>query len=269
MSIAGRPIEMEVEVPEGPTQPRQLLPLLQWLADEVGDIAAAQVAQQGKTISCRAGCGACCRQLVPISQAEAYRIADLVERLPEPRRTEVRGRFRATAERLAAAGLLDQLVDLPDDPFHAIWTEYFRLGIPCPFLEEESCSIHPDRPLVCREYLVMSPAENCRQAAGAKIDLVLPPIKVAYALLQLERGAADSPGTGVPLSLAPQWAASHREPPPRQTGPELLNEVFQYITERESPPLKELDDAHDAANPIQESAQTGMRASANERPQEV
>jgi Fe-S-cluster containining protein len=33
--------------------------------------------------------------------------------------------------------------------------------MPCPFLEDESCSIHPDRPLVCREYLVTSPAELC------------------------------------------------------------------------------------------------------------
>ena len=40
--------------------------------------------------------------------------------------------------------------------------EYFKHGIACPFLEDESCSIHPDRPMACREYLVSSPAENCR-----------------------------------------------------------------------------------------------------------
>ncbi|HEY5241787.1 MAG TPA: YkgJ family cysteine cluster protein [Polyangiaceae bacterium] len=28
--------------------------------------------------------------------------------------------------------------------------------VSCPFLEEESCSIHPDRPPICREYLVTS-----------------------------------------------------------------------------------------------------------------
>ncbi len=38
---------------------------------------------------------------------------------------------------------------------------YFHLGIACPFLEDESCSIHADRPISCREYLVTSPAVNC------------------------------------------------------------------------------------------------------------
>jgi Fe-S-cluster containining protein len=235
MSIAGRPIEMEVDVPEGPSQPRQFLPLLQWLTDEVVDIAYGQVAQQGRSVSCRAGCGACCRQLVPISQAEAYRIAELVEQLPEPRRSEVRRRFEAATQRLAAAGMLGRLIELPDDPSDPIWTEYFRLGIACPFLEDESCSIHPDRPLVCREYLVMSPAENCGQPVGAKIDLVLPPVKIAYALLELERAAANGSDTRVPLSLAPQWAANHPEQSPRRAGPDLLREVFHYITEQRAP----------------------------------
>jgi hypothetical protein len=33
---------------------------------------------------------------------------------------------------------------------------YFLQGVACPFLEAESCGIHPDRPLACREYLVTS-----------------------------------------------------------------------------------------------------------------
>ncbi|MCC6539421.1 MAG: YkgJ family cysteine cluster protein, partial [Bryobacterales bacterium] len=40
---------------------------------------------------------------------------------------------------------------------------FFALGIACPFLENESCSIHPDRPLICREHLVNTPAEWCAE----------------------------------------------------------------------------------------------------------
>lgn len=239
MSIAGRPIEMEIAVPEGPAKPRQLLPLLQWVTDEVVGIACAQVAQQGKKISCQAGCGACCRQLVPISQAEAYRVAELVEKLSEPRRSVVRRRFQTAHERLAAAGLLEQLSErksLPEEAAHAIGMDYFRLGIPCPFLEDESCSIHPDRPLVCREYLVTSPAENCRQPTAETIERVAMPVKVANALLRLERGGAEGVVPWVPLVLAPHWVESHPDTEPRHTGPELVREIFERIADRELPP---------------------------------
>jgi len=232
MSIAGRPIEMEVQVPEGPAKPRQLLPLLQWLTNEVVDVACGQVAGEGKAISCRAGCGACCRQLVPVAPAEAYRLADLVERLPEPRRGEVRRRFHEAERRLAAAGLLERLAEpksLPEDSLHATGMEYFRLGIPCPFLEDESCSIHPDRPLSCREYLVTSPAEHCRRPTANTVEKVTLPIKISSSLLRLERGADEGLVPWAPLSLAPRWVENHPEPPPRHIGRELLDEVFSRI----------------------------------------
>ncbi|HQU43650.1 MAG TPA: YkgJ family cysteine cluster protein [Pirellulales bacterium] len=232
MSIAGRPIEMQVNVPVGPTKPRQIVPLLQWLTNEVVDIACQQVAAEGKAISCRAGCGACCRQLVPISPAEAYRIAELIERLPEPRRTDIRRRFEQVRERLAAAGFLERLCDatsVGEGSLHATGIEYFRLGIPCPFLEDESCSIHAERPLSCREYLVTSPAEHCRQPTAQTVEKVMLPVKISSALLRLERGASEGPMPWVPLSLAPEWVEQHPELPPRHTGPALMDEVFSRI----------------------------------------
>lgn len=239
MSIAGRPIEAQLEVPEGSARPRQLLPILQWLTNEVVEAACAQVGQQGKAISCRAGCGACCRQLVPISRAEAYRIAELVEQLPEPRRGEVHFRFQAAADRLAAAGLLERLdgpVSVEDGDARAVGMEYFRLGIACPFLDDESCSIHSDRPLACREYLVTSPAENCRQPTAETIHKVSLPVLVSNALLRLERSEAKEPQLWVPLVLAPRWAESHPEPAPSQTGPDLLGALLQQLTGRELSP---------------------------------
>ena len=46
-------------------------------------VAVEDAVAEGETISCKKGCGACCRQLVPISQVEARRIRDLVEAMPE------------------------------------------------------------------------------------------------------------------------------------------------------------------------------------------
>ena len=118
--------------------------------------------KSGKSISCKAGCGACCRQLVPITPTEAYNLRDLIESLPEPRRSDIRARFAEARRKLDEAGLLEKLLhpETVGDELRAVGMEYFRLGIACPFLEAESCSIYPDRPIACREYLVTSPAEG-------------------------------------------------------------------------------------------------------------
>src|SRR6476620_4879543 len=79
-------LQTAMSVPKGLTQPRQLLPVAQAFADKVVDAAVQASESQGQKISCKKGCGACCRQLVPISETEAHNIHEVVEALPEPRR---------------------------------------------------------------------------------------------------------------------------------------------------------------------------------------
>src|SRR5437667_237907 len=81
-------------------------------ATQVVDIAEKNVEQQGEHISCRAGCGACCRQIVPISESEAHAVKNLVDDLPEPRRAHVRERFAAGVKRMAEVGMLKRLRNL-------------------------------------------------------------------------------------------------------------------------------------------------------------
>lgn len=235
LSIAGRSLEARVEVPAGPARPRQLLPLLQSLTNAVVEIAGDVVAERGQRISCRAGCGACCRQIVPISRAEAYRLTETIEQLPEPRRTVIQQRFAEAGQRLGDAGMLERLREpgsLDADALQPLAMEYFRLGIACPFLEDESCSIHAQRPLACREYLVTSPAENCRQPTAATIERVELPVKVSGALGRVERGGKPGLVPWVPLALAPQWVNSHPEPPPERSGPELMEQIVKDLSDR-------------------------------------
>ena len=241
LSIGGNSIEMQLSVPAGPVRPAQLLPVLQSLTNAVVEIATDAVEAEGKRISCQAGCGACCRQLVPISEVEAGHIAELVENLPEPRRSEIRARFAEAEERIAAAGMLEGLSNtqsLEEGGLQALGMDYFRLGIPCPFLEQESCSIHPDRPLSCREYLVTSPAEHCREPSAATIDQVPIPVKISRGLLRFELSAGQRVVDWVPLSLAPRWAKSHPPGPPRYAGPELVQEIFQHLTGQNTAPAE-------------------------------
>jgi Fe-S-cluster containining protein len=227
-------LRAKMTVPAGPARLIELLPLVRSLADSVVGAAAGAAEEQGQAVSCKKGCGACCRQLVPIAEVEARRIGDLIDGLPEPRRSEVRARFAGARRRLQEAGLLDRLLypeGWHDEDRHAVGTEYFRQGVACPFLEGESCSIYADRPVACREYLVTSPAENCARPSAETVRCVRLPLKVSAALHRVE--GCQPAGRflrWVPLVLAPEWAEAHPDGPLPRPGPELLRELFDHLT---------------------------------------
>jgi Fe-S-cluster containining protein len=229
LKIGGRPVHLRLTVPTGPAPVRELLPLFQGLDNLVVNIAEEAVTAAGEHISCKAGCGACCRQIVPISESEAHAIRRLVDDLPEPRRTQVRERFAVGIKQMAAAGMLKRLRHIEREP-NAIrlGLDYFHVGVPCPFLDEESCSIHPVRPLACREYLVTSPAEFCGKQAPGTVRGVPIPAEVSRAVRTVDKGS--SPVGWVPLLLATDWAETNPEPPTTQTGPAMVQQVFAGLT---------------------------------------
>lgn len=218
LSVGDLRIAHPITVPSGPVPAADIVPALQGLVNAV--VAAAE---SGKSISCRKGCGACCRQLVPISRTEGERLLSTVAALPEERRTSLEGRFAAAEAALAAAGLKER----KGRPDRELSTAYFALGIPCPFLEEESCSIHPDRPLVCREYLVTSPPELC---AGPEQEGVTPvPVpKVSVAA----RGLQDEREDWFPLALLMDWAKTRVKAGARRTGPEWIQRFLKGMSRK-------------------------------------
>lgn len=228
-------VELEVEAPDADVPVDRVLPLARALADKVVELTVLDVEEHGRSISCRAGCGACCRQLVPIGTPEAHRIAALVEAMPEPRRDEVRRRFAEAVRRLDASGQLADLEardDWSQDDRRRVGMAYFELGGACPFLEDESCSIHPERPLACREYLVTSPAENCAHPTPEGIAMVAMPCSPWTAAARLEPslpGARSIPWT--PLTLALEYATAHPEGPAVRPARAIVEELFRNLSD--------------------------------------
>jgi Fe-S-cluster containining protein len=209
-----------ITVPTAPVPATEIVPALQELVNATVAAAEARSADMGKTISCRRGCGACCRQLVPISRTEGERLRALVEALPADRRAAMTARFAEAEKKIATAGLVDRT----GKSDRMLSLAYFALGIPCPFLEEESCSIHADRPLVCREYLVTSPAERC---AGPAQEGVTP---VAVPKLSLAaRGLEDDEDEWFPLALLMTPARKSRRSMERRTGPEWIQRFLARL----------------------------------------
>ncbi len=204
-----------ITVPSGPVEAAEVVPTLQGLVNAVVGAAAA-----GKTVSCRKGCGACCRQLVPVSRSEGERLLRIVEAMPEERREALQVRFAAAEAVIEAAGL-GQREGRNDRELSAA---YFALGVPCPFLEDESCSIHLERPLICREYLVTSPAELCAGPAQEGVT-PLPVPKVSLAA----RGLQDDADDWFPLALLMAWRRTRPRKTARHPGPEWMQRFLRQL----------------------------------------
>ena len=215
-----------ITVPDAAVPAAEIVPALQGLVNAVVEVAEQAATGAGQTISCRKGCGACCRQLVPVSRTEGERLLQVVDALPAERRDILMKRFTAAEGTIESAGLKDRRGRSDRD----LSAAYFALGLPCPFLEQESCSIHPERPLVCREYLVTSPADLC---AGPRQEGVMPVAvpKVSLAARALQDEADD----WFPLALLMAWRRTRPRKLTRRTGPQWVQRFLKRLATSSAP----------------------------------
>ena len=218
---SGKQLSIDVETPDGrlrgtlvvPDQPMRLAELawnMMTISDALTDLAVRREEREGRAISCRKGCGACCRQLVPLSPPEAWLVADLVARMAEPTRSAVVQRFER-ADR-ALAEVKDRSSAVHEESAaerEAIVRAYFAEGIACPFLEDESCSIHSHRPSICREYLVTSAPEHCGLLVKDRIKRVPVAVRLGEALSRLTANLLGGTPEVILLPSALDWAAAH------------------------------------------------------------
>jgi Fe-S-cluster containining protein len=219
-----------------------LLPLARAISEGITAIAIAHERAEGRNVTCRAGCGACCAQLVPISPAEAVRLAEVVEAMPERRRGIVEARFENAVRRLREIGLIDRRAfpaqaalrspaPTAKTPWEDVSHRYFDARIPCPFLEDGSCSVYPERPMVCREYNVTTPASLCATLTPDVRDIprLVRMSEVTTAFTNRLLGRNDY---NIPLTLSLGWAGVHRDAFDREyDGEEMAIELVRRIQE--------------------------------------
>jgi len=207
------------------------------LSSTVADMGARISAKLGRRVSCSRGCGACCRQITPLSPPEAIMIAELVESLTGETRRRIQKRFTAATRQLERSGILAKLAplqnpsSLSEKDMLALSRAYFRQQIPCPFLANESCSIYAFRPSRCREYLVSSPAKHCRDPYEQHIEQLPVSIRLSEALGRMWAEATQTPLQLVPLTLAPAWSAERK--PDRSIGADahrMMDVLLFHVT---------------------------------------
>ena len=208
-----------VDAPAGPCRPEDIVPALHQLADAV-------VAGHRAAASCAAGCGTCCRQLVPVTLPEVGFLQRVVADQPRERHEQIRDAAERADDALVRRGFgaADGLCEHDEHGARILGARWFDLALPCPFLVEERCSIYAQRPLACREYLVTSPSAACTTPGRGLIHRVPRPISVWSRVVRSESGR---------LRWLPMNAALSANVPTGESvaGPELLARLLRATSE--------------------------------------
>jgi Fe-S-cluster containining protein len=264
LKVGDRQMKAQLEVPSGQTNITELLPIIQSFENSIIGHVASQAGEVGLAISCKAGCGACCRQMVPVSIFEAEALAHWIRSLPPEQQQAIEARFHQSLTALSKSGIINRLVEEDWLADHETSTnmaiDYFRLGVPCPFLIDESCSIHPMRPLSCREYLVTSPPELCRDPATNTVSGVHLPFKLSHALYRLGSDLEHDRRGWIPLVFLFAWMRSGAQPGQAYsgTGQEVLHTFIKRLAP-DQPHHNLPPDPHDTGqkNPV-DSRESGI-----------
>ncbi len=240
--VLGADHEIDTHPRTGPTRLLELLPFARTISESVSAIAVADAEARGEKISCRAGCAACCRPLIPIAPAEAVRLLEVVEGLPLERRRSVKKRFEKAVQRMEQLGLVDSkakpgraaLMSKETEP-SAAWEDtsrrYFEAGIACPFLENERCGIYSERPMICREYHVTTDAALCASRSPEVRD-VPRPIRMSEVMTVAVNDLLGRDDFSIPLALALEWATVNRTAFVHEgDGIAMANDLVRHVRE--------------------------------------
>jgi Fe-S-cluster containining protein len=216
-------LSLEIALADRPMRLSELVSAFVSVSDRSTELAIARSEREGRAISCREGCAACCRQLVPVSPPEAFRLAEVVD--ASPRRDALLAAFESARDRLDRSPLGRALDAAHIDEARAleIALMYPRLRIDCPLLAGERCSIYADRPVVCREYVVVTPAEHCTMPSpGRPVRRVPIPLQLSEALARVSAQVLGGDALTIPLARALAYARLHQADAARAFAPDEL-----------------------------------------------
>ena len=259
LNVDGYRIKADVSFPPGRLRAPDMLPVYRQISDAVTQVMVTREQQAGKTISCHKGCSACCKRLyVEVTEVEAYRLHDVIRALPKRHRQRVENRFASIRNQVADAGMYDDIMEMHihDEARQQLGADYYQLGIECPFLENDACSVYQERPLACREYLVTSPVDECARLQQGKVQRVnFPGSAIGYAM-RMTRSASDEAKL-VPLALLPSWIEQNPEPVRSADGVELLMRAFAGAScnmQTSLPADTSVDDIDEALASVEENS---------------
>jgi Fe-S-cluster containining protein len=208
----GRLPPAQVDVPDSPLGLSDLAPPIFSLCDGIVGLAVGNTVRSGHTVSCKPGCGVCCRQMVPVSIPEAFYLwhETLLPGCKPP--DFFNKNFLTAKSSLERGGLWAKLEECSSGKEQVeAAADYWKLSVDCPYLVNGSCAIHSLRPCACREYNVLSNAEFCARPLDATIKRLTIHRKMTTALAKAAGHILSRPPLLIPLVMVPQWCDQNKE----------------------------------------------------------
>ncbi len=228
------PVAVELPVEEGAVPITRVADAARILVEAVQRATVERVERAGRSVRCAAGCSMCCHHLVGISPIEALLLDRAVERLPQADRERIALRTAEAETRLQELGLLDRAAENPaGDAGRTLVRDYFAARVACPLLHGHRCSVYADRPVPCRQLLVLSDPEHCADPLGGSVEAVPVFHNLQPALEAVSEAVCPDAPPRMPLVVALGWARKNREK--RQLGAAhaaLVRGLLQALTGR-------------------------------------
>lgn len=228
--IPGGTLETSLHVADTAATLVDIVPVARQMGARLASARLESLRANGSQVSCRKGCAACCRYLVPLSVPEAFALWDEIHSLPEPQHERVMVPYLHMARAIlnAVPAMQDSLAG---EFVEAISRWYGPMDLDCPFLAGELCSIYQQRPIACREYMITGDASRCSGEGPGHAEVVPLPVSVAEALMELAAEVEGTEPQALLLPLALLWAHDHPDRA-RRTWParELAERLVTILT---------------------------------------
>jgi Fe-S-cluster containining protein len=161
---------IEITIPDKQVRLSEMVPFTHFITDQM---VKAAIDHSLLPVTCGKGCGVCCNQLVPLSIPELFFMVEQLRAMPPQERFPILSRFDTIEKHLIASNFIQTLrtIDQTKND-RTIAEHYFHLNLQCPFLDQQSCTIHSWRPVVCREFNALSDPKLCADPFNNKISSI-------------------------------------------------------------------------------------------------
>jgi len=180
--------------------------------DDVIAYVMDRLGEEKAVVACAKGCpGNCCRtNVVLLSVPEALCLGGVLFSGPD-------AAARMHACRLAAAAARNRLDAISGavpgaDPQRLLGRWFTAAGLACPFLSPDGvCDIHPQRPLVCRQWFVTDSWRHCTPAGTDPRYTVRMPVSVTDVLVRATSHLLGRNHEMVVLPALHDWYAANSD----------------------------------------------------------
>lgn len=203
-------------------------------------IAHRQAAEKkGQTIPCKKGCCSCCSSLIPISVPEAFRLREEFLEMPGDQSNKLLRNCICAAEKILKKTEKEKCLHTFAQEGRQQITQidkwYNELGLVCPFLSGGgACKIYPQRPLACREHIVVGTSGSCYKNSRSKPNVVPMDVSVLESLGQLAGELEGTEVQAIMLPFALAWAQDNLARAERKWSAETMVQRFSEILQEKS-----------------------------------